>query len=187
MFKALFCTALIASLLTGCKAAAPVAAPVAPHATYHTLDAGASSATLFGMRVTILNDRIAPPVYDTRFSDRWQSQIQSANSDALTKASYNRVIYQVPDDQALVINQIQGSGSITINGYPINVPQADTHYVFGPGELVVFNFSPTYSRYEDKSRWGIDFRVIDWYNPISISGYTADPAMLGGQAGVKQK
>jgi hypothetical protein len=86
----------------------------------------------------------------------------------------------VPDDQVLILNQVDGGGSISINGYGYHVPQTGMQYMFGPGELVVFNFGPNVTN----SYSGSTSRTII-YQGLAISGYTISPDLLGGQGLVR--
>ncbi|HEY9720861.1 MAG TPA: hypothetical protein V6D47_02540 [Oscillatoriaceae cyanobacterium] len=96
---------------------------------------------------------------------------------SLKKASYNRYIYQVPDNQMLVINHLAGSGAISMDGYSVDASRGDVHYVFGAGEIVVFSFSPT--------RHFVNTTVnseghYSGYDGLTIEGFTVSPNVLGG-------
>lgn len=198
MFKHLTALVLtIAPLLAGCQmspAAAPApvartaaATPLTAHAKLsesglrHVLD---NSATLWGVQFggsySSYDYRDPSDHWATR--ETWNVNATLSGPGQLIKASRDRYVFQVPDGQVLVLNQVAGVGSVAINGFWYSAAQPNMHYVFGPGELVVLTFTMTQMNtyYSQTSRgWS--------YQPLAISGYLADPALIGGQAGVKQK
>jgi hypothetical protein len=180
MFKTLIAAALVAApLLTGCQAAAPAAPQAKP--VRHVMEA-ASSGTLFGVQFggSYYSNNYRDSHDNWTTSETWNTGASLSGKGTLVKASPFRYVYQVPDDQVLILNQVDGGGSISINGYGYHVPQTGMQYMFGPGELVVFNFGPNVTN----SYSGSTSRTII-YQGLAISGYTISPDLLGGQGLVR--
>lgn len=106
--------------------------------------------------------------------ENWNTNMQFSGKGELIKASRNRYIYEVPENQVLVLNQTQGKGQILLNNYGYTVPQATMSYLFGPGETVVFTFYPN-------QNWGSNYGSSSsfTYDPLGISGYTGSPELMG--------
>ncbi|MNS51757.1 hypothetical protein D3C72_844490 [compost metagenome] len=107
-------------------------------------------------------------------TESWNTNMQFSGKGELIKASRNRFIYEVPENQVLVLNQTQGKGQILLNNYGYSVPQAAMSYLFGPGETVVFTFYPNQS-------WGASYQNSASYtfDSLGISGYTGSPELMG--------
>lgn len=98
----------------------------------------------------------------------------------LLRLAYNRYVYRVPADQVLVLNTVEGRGTLYVNGYGISAGQPrSVHYLFGPGELVVFNFTPTLSGTSGWDGRQVYQRSYSYY-PLAVSGFTVSPSLLGG-------
>ncbi|HEY9720863.1 MAG TPA: hypothetical protein V6D47_02550 [Oscillatoriaceae cyanobacterium] len=98
----------------------------------------------------------------------------------LIKASYNRYVYRVPDDQVLVVNHFRGSGTLSVDGYSLD-SSSDVHYVFGSGELVVLRFDPTSYTAGASSYSGCMWNsCYTAYDGLDIEGFTVSPSLLGG-------
>jgi hypothetical protein len=155
----------------------------------HTL---AASATLWGLDVTTagwVTTTVSKPYQFTWYSytnvigqpmqqiahveTRWQDQQVTgynvnyafSGKGALQYLGGNRFLYTVPSDQVLVLNVAENPGHISLNGFPLsrNLGTNDSirqpiHYVFGPDEVVICDVS----------------------DHAAISGYTADPSLVGG-------
>lgn len=187
MFKKLLAALLtIAPLTTGCQAAAPslpatpAVAPtkalVAPRLVdtaklRRVLQAADGSMSLFGISFS----QGLYTYWDRNgTTESWTTNMQFSGKGELIKASRNRYIYEVPENQVLVLNQTQGKGQILLNNYGYTVPQAAMSYLFGPGETVVFTFYPNQS-------WGASYQNSASYtfDSLGISGYTGSPELMG--------
>jgi hypothetical protein len=185
--------------LTGCQHTAPVLAPVSPAIASEVqfqgqplkaprlidaaqvrrvFQASGDGLTLFGINFSMsyFRETRKGPDYE-----RWSSSHSFAGRGVLTKASHNRLVYQVPDDQVLILNQSEGKGSINLNGYRFDV-SSQIAYMFGAGELVVFTFQPT----QTYASSGRDTTSIS-YSSLGISGYVGSPEMIGRVMGGKGK
>lgn len=184
--------------LAGCQQAAPSLAPVTPALSAEArfqgqplkaprlLDAAqvrrvlqaGDGLTIFGINFSMSYYRRTRKGPD---EERWTSNYSFAGRGALTKASHDRLVYQVPDDQVLILNQSEGQGSINLNGYRFTV-NSQIAYMFGPGELVVFTFQPTQTYASSGSN-----SVSIAYASLGISGYVGSPEMIGRVMGGKGK
>jgi hypothetical protein len=185
--------------LAGCQQAAPNLAPVTPAISSEArfqgqplkaprlvdaaqvrrvLQANGDGLTLFGINFSMSYYRRTRKGPD---EVRWSSNHSFAGRGVLTKASHDRLVYQVPDDQVLILNQSEGQGAINLNGYRFNV-NSQIAYMFGGGELVVFTFQPT----QTYASSGRDTTSIS-YASLGISGYVGSPEMIGRVMGGKGK
>lgn len=206
---------LTSFLLAGCGATATVnSAPVAnlksesseadPSGGRHLLAAG--SQTLFGASYRVTRTYGQKAIWGKWFNGKWwydtitgyaklneyvpDAQF-SSNSD-LIKASYDRYVYQVPEGQVLVLNQIQGLGKIYVNGFQLTASDDSRtiQYLIGGGELVTFRFDPTTGLKKTRTTGGkgdgTDINVDVSYT-VSISGFTVNPEALNGRGAVVGK
>ena len=192
----------LAALLTGCQTQAlPVAAvvpsvstsvqSVSPSVEPKTLDQAqvrrlmqvAGTASLWG--VTYSQSYASGTRRAGTGSNWWYENYSSFSGNAafsgkgeLRRVAYNRFVYRVPADQVLVLNTIEGNGQFIINGFS-TIARGRVHYLFGPGEQVILNFNPAVAvaRYYDLGRqsyWATS------YQPLTMSGFTVSPSLLGG-------
>jgi hypothetical protein len=187
MIKQLLAVLLaVAPLTTGCQAAAPGLPPTPAVETAKALAAPRLIETAKLRRVLQTADG-GMSLFGIGFSqslytywdrngttESWNTNMQFSGKGELIKASRNRFIYEVPENQVLVLNQTQGKGQILLNNYGYTVPQAAMSYLFGPGETVVFTFYPNQS-------WGASYQNSASYtfDSLGISGYTGSPELMG--------
>jgi hypothetical protein len=98
-----------------------------------------------------------------------------------------RVLYTVPDDQALVINEISG-GNVRING--LNVGAGETKMFMG-NETSTFSYgdyrsTPVYKNQSNRITVSYVFAPGDQIAftadaGTTVTGYTADPKLFAGQ------
>jgi hypothetical protein len=196
--------ALVAMSLPGCQAASgvqpPSGAPI--QATRAPSSTGPAPRTLTGaqLRRVLADDGASIWGLSYTQSDysewgrNYSREVKSGNHTfsgrgTLTKVDYNRYAYQVPDDQVLIINHAQGGtnspgvnaylGAVAMNGFGHNIVTGGSlHYVFGPGELVVFTMYPNFLyAYSGSGSGSIS------YHAVAISGYTASPKLFAGVGG----
>lgn len=177
MMKAMLLAMMIVSALTGWTAAL---APAAQAAT--------GSAALWGINYSQVRVHIWGK--NTTTGVRFDNDVLTANPVfsgkgelvPLTAGSY---VFRVPDDQVLVINQIEGQGVIFINGYGAQAYGAplSVQYVFGPGELVGIRFAPVVTGSGKVTNKKYYDRHDTSYSRLHISGYLADPSLFNGAGG----
>lgn len=192
----------LAALLTGCQSqalpvgsdvpstpsfsireTAPLARPkVLSETQTRRLMQVAGTASLWGARYT--QSVVRGAYYDR---NRRLTHYNNTSGDAafsgkgeLVRVSYNRYLYRVPADQVLVLNTVEGNGTVYVNGYGLgtNQPRA-VHYLFGPGENVVLNYTPnvSHTRHIDGRQTYTNYA---YYHPVAMSGFTVSPNLLGG-------
>lgn len=224
----LFCLAGL--MLTGCKAAPPLAAQVAPvtpalatsqalvaptvlteQQMRHVMNVSSDQATLWGLDYSqsylynsgICSNTCAGADGKTYRSgqyyvlkDAFSGNANFVGAGTLTKGSYYRYVYQVPEGQALVINKLDGNGTVYVNGFPASVQRgfwlgyasgggtsypdkglSPINYLFGPGSLVVVTFYPNMC-YESYSSSYYGQYITRSYTNLNISGFTVSPQLL---------
>lgn len=195
MIKQLSALTLLGALfLTGCRSpAAPVLAATAPRTlsdqqVRRVLALGPTS--IWGLAHTqrFDGDFLAGKAgYKFDLKVRWTSNYSTPDATPITRLSHNRYMYKVPADRALVLNRIDGRGSVFINGYEVPVKtyfdgvRNAIHYVFGPGEEIVLNFAPEFldGSASDRIPGSIRYAMYTTYHPLSLTGFTIDPSLLG--------
>jgi hypothetical protein len=202
---------LMLAALTGCQAAAPVAAPATPWLSPPAFSvtgapegpapriltgsqlrrvlAADASATLWGINYSLSEHRSwSKKRGETK---TFRVSYAFAGRGELIKADYDRFVYQVPDDQVLIINKLVGGhnattyanpyqGSVILNGFGVQIFEQDAHYVFGPGELVVIKMQPNFQYAFN----GDDSGYTNYY-PLSLSGYVGSPDLLAQASGTR--
>lgn len=104
----------------------------------------------------------------------WRSDYTATAADRVQDLTNGKFTYTVPADRMLVLNFVEMPGRVAINGFPLTLDQGENDLtartldlVFGPGETIVFAFQ----------------NAASYAKPCLLSGYTADPALLGGSLG----
>lgn len=206
MKKLLALAPLLLATLTGCQAAAPaptaVAAPAlsvtgAPEGPAPRVIAGPllrrllaadTSATLWGINYSLTENRSWNKKGETK---TFKVSYTFAGRGELIKADIDRFVYQVPDDQVLIINKLVGGnnattyanpyqGTVWLNGFGVHIYEHDAHYVFGPGELVVIKMQPNFLYAYNGDNSGYTN-----YHGLSLSGYVGSPDLLAQASGTR--
>ncbi|HEY9720864.1 MAG TPA: hypothetical protein V6D47_02555 [Oscillatoriaceae cyanobacterium] len=188
--KRLFHALAAALLLTGCQAApelapvpvAPQAAPptsISRNAVRHLLDASPNDACMW----TVTYAQSIPKVWN-KYWEKWVDGSLTGSATlvgkgALITASYNRYVYRVPNDQVLVLHNVGGGGAISIDGYATSGSR-ELNFVYGPGEVLVFRFDPSWYTAGDVSGECMWDSCYTAYHGMSVEGITVNPSMLTG-------
>lgn len=202
---------LMLAALTGCQAVAPVAVPATPSLGTPAFSVTAApegpaprvitgpqlrrvlaadaSATLWGINYSLTENRTwSKKRGETK---TFRVSYSFAGRGELIKADYDRFVYQVPDDQVLIINKLVGGnnattyanpyqGTVILNGFGVHIYDHDAHYVFGPGELVVIKMQPNFLYAHN----GDDSGYTN-YHGLHLSGYVGSPDLLTQAAGTR--
>lgn len=201
MFKAMCSAVAIATLLAGCQATplqAPTLAAVAPQTIadgqVRRLLSVEGGAGLWGINYSLYRAKgsYKHSWYEVNWAGRLRKRTETiryddyhgnanfAGKSELLKASYDRYVYRVPDDQVLVLNQTEGTGTIYLNGFAVRVSDTvrPVHYMFGPGEELVIRFVPDIQLKSGDSSRSSSHYVYN-YHSLHISGFTTSPNLLG--------
>jgi hypothetical protein len=195
MKKACVAAFLLLATLSGCGATSLPSAPT-PGVTAsaqpkrHVLEAG--GAALWGVNFSMKWQQVRTRdryTGERGFFEGFTASPVFAGKGELIPLSHDRYVYQVPEDQVLVINQIEGAGVIFINGYGATAygEPLTVNYVFGPGELVGIRFHPQSAGSTSTPESYYYESTTRNYTALNISGYVADPSLFSGAGANKAK